>query len=65
MQFVDREWELEVLGDHLRRHIAGEPAFAAVEVTLALVSRAGFMGRRALAADERLVDLSGDNQGGL
>jgi uncharacterized protein len=44
--------------DDLRRRVAGEPAFAHMKCTYAVVSRAGFRGARTLAADERLVDLS-------
>jgi hypothetical protein len=45
--------------DDLRRRVACEPALAGLTCTYALVSKAGFRGRRALADDERLVDIAG------
>jgi AAA+ ATPase superfamily predicted ATPase len=44
--------------DDVRRRVAGESAFAGMESTYALVSRNGFSGRRTIAEDERIVDLS-------
>ena len=49
---------VELMGD-LRRRVASEPAFAGLACTYALVSRAGFRGRRAPARDERLIDIAG------
>lgn len=44
--------------DDLRRRVGIEPAFASLDCTYALVARNGFKGRRRLARDERLVDVS-------
>ena len=44
--------------DDLRDRVAREPVFQGMSCTFALVSRSGFAGRRKLASDERLVDLS-------
>jgi hypothetical protein len=45
--------------EDLRARVTREPAFAGVEVTFGLLSRAGFTGSRASARDERLVGLGG------
>ncbi|MFH1176916.1 MAG: ATP-binding protein [Acidobacteriota bacterium] len=59
---AELKWAAEAVStallDGLRDRVAREPAFAGVECTFALVSRAGFAGSRKLAADERLIDLS-------
>jgi hypothetical protein len=44
--------------DGLRRRVAREDVFAGMEITYALISRCGFSGRRRIADDERLVDVS-------
>jgi AAA+ ATPase superfamily predicted ATPase len=47
------------LMDDLRQRVSTEPAFAGLTCTYALVSKAGFRGRRTLGNDERLVDIAG------
>jgi hypothetical protein len=44
--------------DDLRARVAREPKLAACECTYALLSRGGFVGRRPIARDERLIDVS-------
>jgi AAA+ ATPase superfamily predicted ATPase len=44
--------------DRLRARVREDSAFADMEVTFALISRAGFTSRRASALDERLLDVS-------
>ncbi len=53
-----REPVPRTLLDDLRGRVSREADFTGMDVTLAIVSRSGFRGRRGTATDERLIDLS-------
>lgn len=54
------KWTRQPVGtellDHLRARTAREPALAGMDRTYAIISRAGFTGRRRPGPDERLID---------
>ncbi len=44
--------------DQLRLRVAREPAFSDMTCTYALISMAGFRGKRRTASDERIIDIT-------
>ncbi|MBI2841608.1 MAG: ATP-binding protein [Acidobacteria bacterium] len=45
--------------DQLRSRVMREPAFSGLTCTYALISRAGFQGKKRPSSDERLIDITG------